>query len=141
MTDPYNLQRFIDAQAPVFDQVCKELRAGRKQSHWMWFVFPQFKGLGHSPMANYFGIASRDEAQAYLQHPLLGPRLRDSTQLVLLIEHQTIGDILGYPDNLKFHSSMTLFAQAGVGNHVFVAALNKYFAGEPDRTTLARLGQ
>lgn len=141
MNDPYNLQRFVDAQAPVFEQACKELRAGRKQSHWMWFVFPQLKGLGHSATAQYFGIASRDEAQAYLQHPLLGQRLFDCTQLVLQIEHQTIGDVFSCPDDLKFHSSMTLFARAGVDNHAFVEALNKYFAGEPDAATLARLAQ
>jgi uncharacterized protein (DUF1810 family) len=141
MNDPYNLQRFVDAQAPVFAQVSKELRAGGKQSHWMWFVFPQLKGLGHSPMASYFGITSRDEAMAFLEHPLLGTRLYDCTQLVLLTERQTIGDIFGYPDDLKFHSSMTLFAQVGVDNQLFLDALHKYFSGEPHRATLAQLKQ
>lgn len=139
MNDLYNLQRFVDAQAPVFEQVCKELRAGQKRSHWMWFVFPQLKGLGHSSMARHFGIDSRDEALAYLQHPLLGPRLRDCTQLVLLIDNQTINDIFGYPDDLKFHSSMTLFAAVAANEQVFANALNKYFAGQPDSATLALL--
>ncbi len=139
MNDPHNLQRFVDAQAPVFEQVCEELRAGRKRSHWMRFVFPQLRGLGHSAMADYFGITSKAEALAYLQHPLLGPRLRDCTQLVLLVEHQTTDDIFGYPDALKFHSSMTLFARVDGDSGRFVAALNKYFAGAPDPATLERL--
>lgn len=139
MNDPHNLQRFVDAQAPVFNQVCQELRAGRKQSHWMWYVFPQLKGLGHSPMAEHFGIASRAEAEAYLQHPVLGPRLYECTQLVNLIGGRHISDILGYPDDMKFHSSMTLFAQVATDNQVFTEALDKYFGGKPDRATLARL--
>lgn len=139
MNDPYHLQRFVDVQAPVFNQVCRELHAGRKQSHWMWYVFPQLKGLGHSPMAERFGIASRAEAEAYLQHPVLGPRLYQCTRLVNLIEDRHIGDIFDYPDDLKFHSSMTLFAQVAADNQAFTEALQKYFAGKPDRATLARL--
>lgn len=141
MNDPFNLQRFVVAQAPVFEQACRELQAGRKRSHWMWFIFPQLKGLGHSPIAQHFGIDSRAEATAYLQHPLLGPRLRTCAQLVVQIDNRTIGDIFGHPDELKFHSSMTLFAQAQLDNQIFLTALNKYFAGEPDRMTLARLEQ
>lgn len=107
--DPHDLQRFIDAQEPVIDQVKKELRTGCKRSHWMWFVFPQVEGLGSSQMAQRYAISSRAEANAYLAHPLLGPRLRECTQLVNEIEDRTATDIFGSPDDLKFRSSMTLF--------------------------------
>ena len=139
MNDPYNLQRFVKAQDAVFDEVRAELREGQKASHWMWFVFPQLKGLGHSGMAERFGIASREEAEAYLAHPILGPRLRECTQLVNSVEGRSVEDIFGYPDNLKFRSSMTLFSCAAEDNEVFLAALQKYFGGEPDPLTLARL--
>jgi uncharacterized protein (DUF1810 family) len=139
VNDPYNLQRFVDAQNPVFDQVCGELRRGRKQGHWMWFVFPQLKGLGHSWMASKFGISSRDEAEAYLRHPTLGPRLRECTRLVNLVDGCSIEQIFGYPDDLKFRSSMTLFAQVATDNEIFIKALQKYFGGEPDTLTLDRL--
>ena len=129
-TDPYNLQRFVDAQDGVFEQVCAELREGRKRSHWMWFVFPQLKGLGHSLMAERFAISSLDEAEAYLDHPVLGPRLRECTQLVNQIDGSTVDRIFGYPDNLKFRSCMTLFAQVPADNQVFKDALEKYFGGE-----------
>lgn len=119
----------MKAQDPVFEQVFAELRAGRKQSHWMWFVFPQLKGLGHSAMAVRYAISSQDEAEAYLQHPILGPRLRECTRLVNLIEGRSIDQIFGYPDDLKFRSCMTLFAQAASDNQVFVNALQKYFGG------------
>lgn len=123
----------------MIDQVLAELRAGRKTSHWMWFVFPQIQGLGHSPTAQRFAIASRDEAAAYLQHPVLGPRLRECTRLVNEIQRRSIEEIFGYPDYLKFRSSMTLFAHAAADNQVFVAALDKYFGGEYDPLTLDRL--
>ena len=139
MNDPYDLQRFVDAQNAVFEQVCSELRGGRKEGHWMWFVFPQLKGLGHSWMASRYGITSREEAKAYLQHPILGPRLRECTRLVNLVEGRKIEQIFGYPDNLKFRSSMTLFARVASDNEVFLNALQKYFGGAPDRLTLARL--
>jgi uncharacterized protein (DUF1810 family) len=139
VNDPYNLQRFVDAQNPVFEQVCAELRRGRKQGHWMWFVFPQLKGLGHSWMASKFGISSRDEAEAYLRHPTLGPRLRECTRLVNLVDGCSIEQIFGYPDDLKFRSSMTLFAQVATDNEIFIKALQKYFGGEPDTLTLDRL--
>jgi uncharacterized protein (DUF1810 family) len=139
MDDVYDLQRFVDAQNPVFEQVCSELREGRKEGHWIWFVFPQLKGLGHSWMANRFGIASREEAEAYLQHPILGPRLRECTRLVNLIERRSIQQIFGYPDDLKFRSSMTLFARVASDNETFLNALQKYFDGEADPLTLARL--
>jgi uncharacterized protein (DUF1810 family) len=137
--DPYHLQRFVDAQDPVFDQVCSELRQGQKRSHWMWFIFPQIQGLGHTQMANQYAISSLKEAAAYLQHPILGPRLSECTRLVNRIEGRPIERILGYPDDLKFRSSMTLFAHATSENQVFTDALEKYFAGEFDRLTLERL--
>ena len=139
MNDPYNLQRFLDAQKPVFDSVLSELRRGRKQGHWMWFVFPQIDGLGRSSMASRFAIASAAEAKAYLQHPVLGPRLIECTRLVNAIEGRSVEQIFGYPDDLKFRSCMTLFAHAAAGNEIFTSALDKYFGGEPDPATLERL--
>ena len=134
-----DLERFVAAQAPVIEQVLAELRTGRKTSHWMWFVFPQIQGLGHSPMAQRFAIASRAEAESYLQHPVLGPRLRECTRLVNEIEGRSIEEIFGYPDHLKFRSSMTLFAHVSAQNQVFVDAVCKYFGGEYDSPTLDRL--
>jgi len=139
MDDPYDLRRFVNAQDPVFEQVCSELRGGCKEGHWMWFVFPQLKGLGYSWMATKFGISSQHEAEAYLQHPILGPRLRECTRIVNLVEGSSAEQIFGYPDNLKFRSSMTLFAHAASDNKVFLSALEKYFGGQPDRLTLERL--
>src|SRR5580698_11194731 len=123
MPDRYNLQRFVDAQGQVYESVCAELGEGRKRSHWMWFIFPQIQGLGHSATAARFAISSREEAQAYLDHPVLGPRLRECTGLVNLIEGRTISEILGYPDDSKFRSCMTLFAEATDDNQVFLDAL------------------
>lgn len=138
--DPHDLQRFVEAQAPVFRQVLAELAAGAKRSHWMWFVFPQIAGLGHSAMAQRYAIASRAEAMAYLAHPLLGPRLRECTALVLAVQDRSARQILGTPDDLKFHSCMTLFAQVQADdNAVFLEALAKYFAGALDQATLDRL--
>jgi uncharacterized protein (DUF1810 family) len=137
--DSYDLQRFVDAQLGVYDQAVRELRAGRKQSHWMWFIFPQINGLGSSAMAQQYAIASRDEAKAYLNHPVLGPRLRESTRLVTAIGGRSIEDIFGHPDNLKFHSSMTLFAHAANGDPIFQDALNQYFRAEFDLPTIERL--
>lgn len=134
--DPYNLQRFLDAQSPELEQVRVELRAGQKRSHWMWFVFPQLRGLGRSELASYYGISSPEEAKAYLAHPVLGPRLKECTRLVIMVEGRSIDDILGYPDNLKFRSSMTLFASAESDDPIFREALQKYFVGEPDQRTL-----
>jgi uncharacterized protein (DUF1810 family) len=139
MNDPYDLQRFVNAQQAVYDEVCAELGAGRKESHWMWFIFPQLRGLGHSWMANRYGIGSLDEARAYLTHPTLGPRLTECTRLVCQVEGRSISQILGDPDDLKFRSSMTLFAQAAKNEPLFDAALQKYFGGQPDRLTLERL--
>ncbi|MFM0667850.1 DUF1810 domain-containing protein [Paraburkholderia sediminicola] len=139
MDDPFNLQRFIDAQDPLYAQVCDELRNGRKRSHWMWFVFPQIHGLGTSAMAQRFAISSLAEADAYLRHPMLGERLRQSTQLVNVVEDRSIEEIFGYPDYLKFHSSMTLFERAAVDKEPFAEALGKYFHGQGDPLTLERL--
>ncbi len=135
MTDPFDLQRFVDAQAQVYPRVVAELRHGRKQSHWMWFIFPQFAGLGHSPMARRFAISSREEAVAYLAHGVLGPRLRECTALVNAVEGQTIREILGSPDDLKFCSSMTLFGAVS-SDALFAAAITKFYGGRPDPRTL-----
>jgi len=132
-------QRFLSAQAPVIEQVRAELRAGKKRGHWMWFVFPQIAGLGRSETAQKFAIASLDEARAYLAHEILGPRLRECTALVVALQGQTIGEIFGYPDDLKFHSSITLFARAAPNEPVFQEALNKYFGGAEDMATVERI--
>jgi uncharacterized protein (DUF1810 family) len=139
MSDPYDLQRFVDAQNPVYDRVRAELQEGRKRSHWMWFIFPQIAGLGSSPLARRFAISSLSEAAAFLEHPILGPRLAECARLVNLIEGRPIEQIFGYPDDLKFRSSMTLFARASADNQVFVDALQKHFNGEFDPATLERL--
>jgi uncharacterized protein (DUF1810 family) len=139
MPDPYKLERFVEAQDSVINRVRAELRAGRKQSHWMWFVFPQLLGLGRSTMAVRFAIGSREEAAAYLAHPLLGPRLRECTELVLAVEGRDVHAIFGSPDDMKFHSSMTLFAAAAPMAPVFRAALEKYFGGKPDPASAAIL--
>lgn len=139
MNDSFGLQRFVDAQDPVIDAVFGELRAGRKRTHWMWFVFPQIAGLGYSAMAQRYAIASLAEARAYLAHPVLGPRLRECSALVLQVQGRDIGAIFGAPDDMKFHSSMTLFAAADPGEAVFRDGLQKYFGGQGDRGTLARI--
>lgn len=139
VNDPYDLQRFVNAQNQVYNEVCSELRDGYKRSHWMWFIFPQIEGLGHSFMARKFAISSRMEAEAYLKHPILGSRLRECTQLVTLVEGRSIGDIFGHIDSMKFRSSMTLFTHTTSDNEVFKDALKKYFGGEFDRSTLGRL--
>jgi uncharacterized protein (DUF1810 family) len=144
MEDPFNLNRFVEAQCTEYYDVLAELRAGRKRSHWIWFIFPQLKGLGRSSTSEYYGIASLAEAEAYLRHPVLGARLRECTELVNRGEERAIEEILGFPDDLKFRSSMTLFAQtqfarAAEGNALFNAALEKYFGGAPDERTLELL--
>jgi uncharacterized protein (DUF1810 family) len=139
MPAPFNLERFVSAQAGVYTQVLAELRAGCKRGHWIWFIFPQMKGLGRSSQSEYYGIGSLEEATAYARHPLLGPRLVECTQLVNQIEGLAIEEILGPPDDLKFCSSMTLFARAAEDAIVFHDALNKYFDGEVDPQTLKLL--
>jgi uncharacterized protein (DUF1810 family) len=137
--DAHNLQRFVDAQHPIYGQVRDELQAGQKESHWMWFIFPQINGLGSSTAAQKYAIQGIGEAKAYLNHPLLGFRLRECTQIVNTVNGRTIEEIFGYPDHLKFQSSMTLFAHVSPGDQMFTAALAKYFHGELDGKTLARL--
>ena len=135
--DPFDLSRFVTAQDPVFETVLGELRAGRKQTHWMWFVFPQLRALGRSSTATFFGIRSIDEARAYLGHPVLAERLARSVDAVLGISGRSAHAIFGSPDDLKFRSSMTLFSQAGgKEGERFRRALHRFFAGEPDRRTL-----
>ena len=133
-----SLERFVEAQANVYARALAELKAGRKQSHWMWFVFPQIAGLGHSAMARNYAISDLAEAHAYLAHPLLGTRLRECTQAVLDVEGKTAHEIFGSPDNLKFRSSMTLFDLASPSD-MFHTALENYFSGEPDPLTLQEL--
>ncbi|UEM17000.1 DUF1810 domain-containing protein [Bradyrhizobium barranii subsp. barranii] len=140
MTDPFDLERFIRAQDPVFRDVQGELARGRKQTHWMWFVFPQIAGLGFSTMSQRYAIGSRAEARAYLAHPVLGSRLVECTTLVLAVEGRTINAILGAPDDAKFRSSMTLFGAVS-DELVFDQALARYFAGERDGATLEMLAR
>ena len=137
--DTYDLQRFVDAQALVYANVCAELRRGQKESHWMWFIFPQIKGLGFSSTSRRYEISGKHEAQAYLRHPVLGPRLRECSQLVNYNTGLAIIQIFPYPDHLKFRSSMTLFSEVTSDNAEFLLALKKYFDGQPDPATLARL--
>jgi len=140
MDDPFDLQRFFDAQARVIIQVLEELRRGRKTSHWMWFVFPQLKGLGHSWMAAKYAISSLAEAEAYLSHPILGPRLVECTRLINAVEGRTASQIFGAPDDLKFRSSMTLFGKVNDADKVFSEALQKFFDGQVDIATVNLLG-
>lgn len=137
--DPFDLARFVAAQAPVYERALAELRAGRKESHWMWFVFPQIEGLGVSVTAQTYAIRSLAEAKAYLAHPLLGARLKDCAAAVLAVNAKSAQAIFGAPDELKFRSSMTLFARAAPDEPLFREALEKYFDGKDDEATLARL--
>jgi uncharacterized protein (DUF1810 family) len=126
--NPFHLNRFVEAQDPVYQQVCAELRRGQKTGHWIWFIFPQLRGLGRSYMAVKYGISSLQEAAAYVEHPILGNRLAACTQFVILVEGRSIDQIFGGIDTVKFRSSMTLFASVAPDNQVFKAALDKYFA-------------
>jgi len=137
--DPFDLQRFVDAQDRVYDQVLGELRAGAKRSHWIWFIFPQLAALGSSSTAKRFGIASLAEARAYLAHPVLGARLHECARLVVAIDGRSVDDIFGWPDNLKVRSSMTLFAHATDDNADFLAVLDKFYGAEQDARTLELL--
>ena len=138
--DPFNLDRFVRAQADIYDRALGELRRGKKQSHWMWFIFPQMDGLGSSAMTREYAIKSMDEARAYLGHPVLGMRLKECAEAVLAAEGRTALEIMGRPDDLKLRSSMTLFERAAGDDSVFAKLLNKYYAGERDAKTLAFLG-
>lgn len=136
MDDPYDLERFVQAQEPVIATVREELRAGRKRTHWMWFVFPQLRALGRSGTALRYGLTSLAEARAYLAHPVLGPRLLDCTGLVCAHAGSSIHAILGSPDDMKFRSCMTLFAVADPAATLFPAALQAFFGGAPDPLTV-----
>ena len=139
MEADFDLERFVQAQAPVYATVLKELRSGHKRTHWMWFIFPQLGGLGSSEMAQRYAIRSGDEAAAYLAHPVLGARLRECATIVGSLDGRSAEEIFGHPDELKFRSSMTLFSLAGPDEPAFGAALQKYFAGSRDRRTLELL--
>ena len=139
LSDPYDLERFVEAQNPVYDQVCSELRQGSKMTHWMWFVFPQLEGLSSSATSRKFAISSLQEATAYLEHPILGPRLRQCTQLINATSGRTIKRIMGGTDSLKLQSCMTLFAQATDDRKEFEEVLKKYYGGQYDQLTLQRL--
>ncbi len=141
MSDPDSLQRFVDAQQPRYGQICDELRSGRKRGHWIWFIFPQLRALGRSPTAVHFGIGSLAEAEDYLAHPVLGPRLRECCRLLAAHHDRPITAVVDPPDDLKIRSSMTLFAAAadpGSGAD-FQAVLDAFYDGEPDNVTLELL--
>jgi uncharacterized protein (DUF1810 family) len=139
MDDRFDLERFVQAQQAVYAAVCAELRAGAKRSHWMWFIFPQLRGLGSSPNAQHYGLASLAEARAYLDHPVLGARLRECTRRLLLLEGRSAAEIFGYPDELKLRSCLTLFERAAPQEELFGEALRKYYGGQRDLRTLALL--
>lgn len=138
--DAFDLERFVTAQQPVWDAVCDELRAGRKQTHWMWFVFPQLATLGRSAMARHYGLSGLDEARAYLAHPVLGPRLRTACETLLRLPARAAVDIFGPVDAMKLRSSLTLFAQAS-GDDLFARCLRRYFPDGPDPLTLGQLSR
>ncbi len=140
MSDPFDLRRFVEAQSECYDDVVAELRAGSKRTHWMWFVFPQLRELGHSARSEHFGIGSRAEAIAYWEHPVLGARVRECVELVLAVDGRTALEIFRTPDDLKFCSSMTLFAEVVPQDRSFAAAVAKYFGGVMDSRTLELLG-
>ena len=139
-SDPFDLSRFVSAQGGVFEAALAELRDGHKRSHWMWFVFPQLAGLGRSPTAQHFAIRSLDEARAYIEHPLLGPRLLDCCRALLALRGRSASEIMGCPDDLKLRSCMTLFSRATESHTEFVQVLERYFDGVPDARTLKLLG-
>ena len=140
MSDPYNLDRFVQAQAEDYDTALAEIRRGRKRSHWMWYVFPQFAGLGSSPMSQRYAITSLRECEAYVRHPLLGPRLRTCSEAVLAIDGRSASDIFGDPDDMKLKSSATLFGCVSPNGSVFDRIIDKYFYGQADALTLRLVG-
>jgi uncharacterized protein (DUF1810 family) len=139
--DRFDLNRFVQAQEEVYPRALAELKLGRKRSHWMWFIFPQIDGLGYSSTARFYAIKSKDEAKAYLDHPLLGKRLMECAEALLKSEGKSAAEIFGHPDDLKLRSSVTLFASASAADSVFSRVLDHYFGGEPDRRTLELLQQ
>ena len=138
-SDPFDLARFVRAQAGDYDSALAEVRAGRKETHWMWYVFPQLAGLGSSPTARRYGVTGRAEAEAYLTHPVLGPRLVEIAEAALAVEGRSANDIFGSPDDLKLRSCATQFARVAPPGSVFERLLAKYFDGRPDPRTLALL--
>jgi len=138
VTDPFNLQRFLDAQQRDYETARNELLAGRKRSHWIWYIFPQLKGLGHSHNSEYYGISGLEEATAYLQHPVLGNRLVKLVTIVLGHKNKTAEEIFGSPDDMKFHSCITLFSLVPDADSVFKLALQQFFKGIPDEATMSR---
>ncbi|MGF6391978.1 DUF1810 domain-containing protein [Pseudomonas plecoglossicida] len=141
MPSDHDLERFVQAQDRVFDQVMQELQAGRKRSHWMWYMFPQLDGLGHSLMAERYGLSGIGEARAYLGHPLLGPRLEACVTALVQHSDKSAREILGSPDDLKLRSCLTLFGKVAPDNPLFQRALAQFYAGQPDARTLELLGQ
>jgi uncharacterized protein (DUF1810 family) len=137
--DPFNLNRFVEAQAGVYERALAEVKRGQKRSHWMWFIFPQIDGLGYSSTAKFYAIKSKDEAKAYLDHPLLGTRLIECSEALMKIQGISAAEIFGYPDDLKLRSSMTLFASVSEPNSVFSRVLEHYYEGQPDQQTLELL--
>jgi uncharacterized protein (DUF1810 family) len=140
MQNEYKLERFIEAQNGTYEIALAEIRAGRKRSHWMWFVFPQIQGLGFSETSRYYAIKDMDEARAFLHHPVLGPRLIEICAALLKLDSNNAGDIFGSPDDMKLRSSMTLFAEVGDTDKVFTLVLDKFFKGLKDDKTLRLLG-
>ncbi|MBS0260655.1 MAG: DUF1810 domain-containing protein [Planctomycetes bacterium] len=138
--DPFQLERFVAAQNTNYDEALAELQQGRKRTHWMWYIFPQFDGLGHSSTARYYAIKSLAEARAYLAHPILGPRLLECASAVLQVSGRTASEIFGFPDDLKLHSSATLFAAVSPADSVFSRLLQKYFKGSRDEKTSQLIG-
>lgn len=134
--DPFNLNRFIEAQEGKYEQALAELQRARKSSHWMWFIFPQVRGLGSSPTSNFYAIRNPEEAKAYLDHPLLGRRLRTCCKVLLSHKEKSAAEIFGFPDDLKLRSSMTLFATVSEADSIFARVLGEYFNGKPDPRTL-----
>jgi uncharacterized protein (DUF1810 family) len=134
--DPYDLNRFLSAQEGVYERALAELKGGQKRTHWIWYIFPQIDGLGYSPTAKRYSIKSIEEAQQYLKHPVLGKRLLECTEAVIALKGGSLSEIFGYPDDLKFKSSMTLFEKIAGPGSVFSSALDRYCHGERDATTL-----
>ena len=139
ISDPFDLNRFVEAQKDVYETALRELKAGQKRSHWMWFIFPQIAGLGSSSMARQYAIRSPEEAMAFLQHPMVGPRLKECTSALLRVENRSAEEIMGYPDFLKLKSSMTLFAEVSERPSLFSDVLKKYFSDQPDLQTIELL--
>jgi len=141
VNDPYNLERFVRAQAGIYDRALTELGAGQKRSHWIWFIFPQIAGLGRSPTAQHYAIRSLEEAQAYLAHPILGARLHECIKALQLLPPTSAETVFGPLDAMKFRSSLTLFAEADPGDAIVAAALDHWFGGQKDEATLELLGR